>query len=125
MNDYKSVCDKCFKKTWYETEQQCHCQSIEGVRCIGILRIINNSELDDRFTQYYDTGERVEVEWLDGFEDYTGYGCRTEGKKGRFYVGKSTGWTPIYLTILRRNSFGGGGICSSGVKSIRGLGIYK
>ena len=79
------------------------------------------SELDDRFTPYYQSGQRVEVEWKDGFEDYTGYGCRTEGKKARFTVGKSTGWKPIYLQILHRDSTGGPAILSSAVKSIRGL----
>ena len=83
------------------------------------------SELDQRFTPYYQSGERVEVEWKDGFEDFTGYGCRTDGMKARFYVGKSTGWKPIYLQILRRNSYGGVAILSSAVKSIKGLGLYK
>ena len=83
------------------------------------------SELDQRFTPYYQSGERVEVEWKDGFEDFTGYGCRTDGMKARFYVGKSTGWKPIYLQILRRNSCGGVAILSSAVKSIKGLGLYK
>ena len=82
------------------------------------------SKLDDRFTRFYQSGERVEVEWLDGFEDYTGYGARTDGKKARFYVGMSTGWVPIYLQISNRNSLGGGGILSCAVKSVRGLGIY-
>ena len=83
------------------------------------------SELDNRFTPYYESGERVEVEWLPGLEDYTGYGNQSEGLKARFYVGKSTGWKPVYLQILRRDSYGGSAILSSAVKSIRGLGIYK
>lgn len=83
------------------------------------------SELDARFTPFYESGERVEVTWKEGFEDLEGYGARTEGRKSRFYVGKSTGWKPIYLMIHRRDSIGGGGICSAGVDSIRGLGIYR
>jgi hypothetical protein len=83
------------------------------------------SDLDPRFTPYCETGERVEVTYKKGWEDYTGYGNRTNGLKARFYVGKSTGWKPIYLTILKSNSSGGAGICSKAVKSIRGLGIYK
>ena len=83
------------------------------------------AELDHRFTQYYESGERVEVEWKDGYEDYTGYGARTDGKKGRFYVGKSSGWMPIYLMIQRRDSHGGGAISPASVKSIRGLGVFK
>ena len=83
------------------------------------------SSLDERFTRYYESGERVEVTWQEGMEDYTGYGCQTEGLKARFYVGKSTGWKPVYLQILRRDSSGGASILSSAVESIRGLGIYK
>jgi len=85
---------------------------------------IDLSELDPRFTPYYESGERVEVVQKDGFEDYTGYGCRTNGKVLRFYVGKSTGWKPIYLMIFKRNSLGGGAILSCAVESIRGLGTY-
>ena len=83
------------------------------------------SEIDARFEPYYDSQERVEVEWKEGYEDFTGYGAQTEGKKARFYVGKSTGWKPIFLQILRRNSLGGTAILSCAVKSIRGLGIYR
>ena len=83
------------------------------------------SDLDERFTGYYNSGERVEVTWKEGFEDYTGYGCRTEGEKARFYVGKSTGWKPIYLQIYRVDSLGGQAILSCAVESIRGLGVYR
>ena len=83
------------------------------------------SDIDTRFEKYYDSGERVEVTWKDGFESYTGYGCRTEGKKARFYVGKSTGWKPILLQIYSRSSYGGEGILSCAVESIQGLGIFK
>lgn len=81
--------------------------------------------IDERFEPFYDSGERVEVEWKDGYGDYTGYGCRTEGKKARFYVGKSTGWKPVFLQILRRDSWHGPAILSEAVESIRGLGIFK
>ncbi len=37
---------------------------------------IDNSDLDSRFTRYYETGERVEVVWKIGFGDFTGYGYR-------------------------------------------------
>ena len=128
-NTHKTICDKCYRKTWYETEQQCHCSHFDNagdnIRCTGTLRVINNLELDSRFTRFYDTGERVEVEWKDGFEDYTGYGYHTNGKKARFYVGKSTGWTPIYLQILRSNSSGGTGILSAAVKNVHGIGVYR
>lgn len=83
------------------------------------------SDLDARFTPFYKSGERVEVTWKPGFEDYTGYGCRTDGLKARFYVGRSTGWKPVYLAILTKHSMGGCPILSSAVESIRGLGIKR
>lgn len=73
----------------------------------------------------YATRQRVEVEWKEGWGDYTGYGCLTDGMKGRFYIGKSTGTKPIYLTILKRNSWGGGGLSIEGIKNIRLLGVYR
>ena len=85
----------------------------------------NLSDLDSRFTCFYESGERVEITWKDGFKDYTGYGCKTGGLKARFYVGRSTGWKPIYLMILRRNSISGAAILSNAVESIRPLGIYR
>jgi len=82
------------------------------------------SKLDKRFTSYFNSKERVEVVWKKGFGDYSGYGTRTEGKKARFYVGRSTGNQPIYLMLLNRNSIGGAGILSNAVESIKGLKIY-
>ncbi len=50
---------------------------------------------------------RVEAINAPGYEDLTGYGCRTDGKINRFYIGRSTGWIPIYLEILTDRSTGG------------------
>lgn len=83
------------------------------------------SDLDERFTRYYESGERVEVTLKEGHGIYMGYGNRTDGRKIRFYVGKSGGWKPIYLMILTRRSYGGMAILSEAIESIRGLGIYK
>ena len=83
------------------------------------------SDLDERFTPFFESTERVEVTWKEGFEDWTGYGARTHGRKARFYVGRSTGWRPIYIMILRRDSMGGAAILSEAVESIVGTGIYR
>jgi len=88
-------------------------------------QVMDYSEIDSRFEHYYDTGERVEVTWKPGYEDFSGYGARTNGRKARFYVGKSTGFKPVFLMILRRNSLGGAQILSEAVESIRGLGVYR
>lgn len=88
-------------------------------------RKMDYSDIDTRFEPYFDSGERVEVTWKDGFEDYSGYGARTNGKKSRFYVGKSTGWKPIFIQILTKRSFGGVGILSCAVDSIHGINTYR
>ena len=82
------------------------------------------SSLDKRFIPYFKSAERVEVVWKDGFEDYTGYGCRTNGRVARFYVSMSTGWRPVFISLLQRNSWGGGSILVDAVQDIRGLGTY-
>lgn len=41
--EYKTVCNKCYQKTWYKTEQRC---KVEG--CTGILKVIYKSGLDRR-----------------------------------------------------------------------------
>jgi len=79
------------------------------------------SDLDEKFTPFYISGQRIEVEWKDGYEDWSGYGSKSMGKKARFYVGRSTGWKPIYIMILRKDSTGGIGILSSAVKTIRAI----
>ena len=50
---------------------------------------------------------RIEATNKPGFRDYRGYGAKTDGLKNRFYVGRSTGWVPIYLEVLNSNSSGG------------------
>jgi hypothetical protein len=91
----------------------------------GVNMLKDFSDLDDRFTRYYESGERVEVTWKPGYGNYSGYGSQTEGRKARFYVGRSTGWKPIYLSLLRRDSTGGTAISSYAVDSVHGLGVYK
>ena len=53
---------------------------------------------------------RVQAENPKGHEDFTGYGCRTDGRFNRFTIGRSSGWIPIYLEILTSRSMGGGSL---------------
>ncbi len=138
MENYKTICDTCGKHTWYETEQRCFCvypkrticktcghseevEPIKMERCKGTLRIIDNSELDNRLTPFYESKQRVEITWKKGYEDFTSYGARTNGTKQRCYIGKSTGWKPIYLCILNSRSLGGAGILSNAIESIKAV----
>jgi hypothetical protein len=62
---------------------------------------------DFQLEQWRNDHKRIEAVNAPGYEDYTGYGNKTDGKINRFYLGKSTGWVPIYLEILKSNSSGG------------------
>ncbi len=64
----------------------------------------------------YQSRERVEITWTNE------YG----GGTVRGYVGKTTGWTPCYLLLLRRNSAGGSTLLyGSNIAKVRGLGVYR
>lgn len=89
---------------------------------------IDESDLNPEFTKYFESGEQVEVEWKEGWGMMMGNtGCKTGGNKTRFYVGKSTGWKPIYLMLLKKNSSGGCAISKNeeGIKSIKGTGKFR
>ena len=121
--DYTTVCDHCFRGTWYETEQTCkrtitpacsNCggrEHMDAIPCPGTLRVIDNSKLDPRFSRYHKSGERVKIEYADGTTT-------------RCYIGKSTGWKPIYLEILKSNSSGGSSLYTDNIVSITGLNKY-
>lgn len=122
--EYKTVCNKCRKKTWYETEQPCKMTIFKGcgtcgsheyidepVKCAGTLKLIDNSSLDSRLDSFYKSKERIEVIYKDG-------------TKARFYVGKSTGWKPVYLEIAKSNSTGGGAVYLPKDCEIRGTGKH-
>lgn len=60
--------------------------------------IINGHELDEselatQFTSYYLSRQRIIVRTQDG-------------ETVRGYVGKTTGWRPVYILLTRRNSTG-------------------
>ncbi|HHT9136783.1 MAG TPA: hypothetical protein ACFYEK_05990 [Candidatus Wunengus sp. YC60] len=118
--DYKTICDKCGRKTWYETEQQCHCEypktkicktcghseRLETMeRCTGTLKVIDNSNLNPDFTRYYENGKRIEVDF--GYE------------KKRGTIGKTTGWKPSYLLMLTKRSTGSSYLISKDNKVVK------
>ena len=126
---YTSVCDTCNRKTWYETEQRCHvsgpktttCKTCNNtttdkghkiVRCTGTLKLYNNSDLDERFREFYRTGQRIRVTY-------------SWNEKESFYVGKSTGWKPVWLAIKNKNSSGGSALFSDSIVSIEPLKTYN
>lgn len=104
-----SVCNRCSLRTWYSKEQPCYaCKE-------GTLKLIDNSYLDPRFTPYFDSGDRIEIVYTDGLEAYT----------MRCYVGRSTGWKPVYLALSRSNSRGGSPISLANITSIRTTGLNR
>lgn len=81
--------------------------------------------LDKRFTPFYESGERVEVIWKDGYDLGEMLYGRNRGRS-RFYVGRSSGWRPVYIMLARRDSIGGMPISSSdNIESILGLGVFN
>jgi len=80
--------------------------------CTGTLKVIDKSELNPRATQFYKSGERVEIIYSDG-------------EKTRCYIGKSTGWKPVYLEVKKSNSMGGGALYLPENATIRGVGRYR
>ena len=100
---YTTVCDRCGQPTWYASEGPCHmavptwcksCGAHKGSRrCGGTLRIIDRSALASSFAGYHGTAQRIRVRFASGAE-LTGT------------VGKTTGWRPAYLLMLRSSDRG-------------------
>lgn len=91
--------------------------------------MIDGHELDESdlvavLTPYYVSGERIEVTYTEDMGDSR----MNDGRSERFYVGKSTGWKPIYLKIKTRTSSGGlpfGDYEAERIERIVGLGVYR
>lgn len=118
--EYVTVCDRCGRGTWYETEQPCHysitipcskCGSSERSKerpCPGTLRVIDRSGLDPKLAPFAGTRQRVELTYADG-----------ETERG--IISKSTGWRPVYILLKRRDSSGGSAIYAGSVTRVREL----
>ena len=81
--------------------------------------------LEDILEECYISGERVEVVWKKGYLELFGYGLRTDGEVGRFYIGKSTGSEQIYVAVDNSRSWGGRALAVDQIESIRLLGKYR
>jgi hypothetical protein len=88
--EYKTVCDKCFRKTWYEKEQGCHVRDIDGVLCSGTLRVIDYTNIDLKYSSLK-IGERFT------FKDLA-------GNVKRYTLGRTTGWKPCLLLMHNSRS---------------------
>ena len=53
----------------------------------------SDRDLAEKFIRYYESGQRIEVDF--------GYGTIKRGT-----VGVTTGWVPVFLLILRKDSIG-------------------
>lgn len=104
-NECKTICDTCWHKTWYETEQPCnmsyakkttcdtcghtHINHEKHVRCKGTLRVIDYTNIRTHLT----IGNRYT------FRD-------KNGVKKRFTLGRTTGWKPCLLLKYNARSTG-------------------
>ena len=82
-----------------------------------MTQIINGHELDTsglapQFEQYYQSKQRIEVQFA--------YGENVRG-----YVGKTTGWKPSYLLLLKSNSSGSSYLLGHGDKIIATFNKYR
>ena len=83
-DEYKTQCDKCGKRTWYEIPEQCH---MEG--CTGTLQVIDYTNVRTHLT----LGERYD------FRDKA-------GRVKRFTLGRTTGYVPCLLLMHNARSRG-------------------
>jgi hypothetical protein len=110
-NEYKSICNKCNRRTFFDKEQPCHitypaiatCGTcghkrkeypIRMIPCGGTLKVIDYSLLDERFAEYYKSGQRIEVTY-------------DSGETERFFVGKGIGNKPTWIKIKTSHSMRG------------------
>lgn len=124
MNDYTTQCDKCGKRTWYETEQQCHMQytksqtcdlghkhTVEPLkyeRCTGTLRLIDRTNI----TTWLVIGKRYTFQDLNGVQK-------------RYTLGRTTGWKPVLLLLHNARSTGSSITVKGPEIEAIGGGVYK
>lgn len=104
-NEYTSVCDNCNGRGWFEKITPCTremsipcecCGSYENaklVKCTGKNVLIDYSDISRQFVSFYENGQRVKVKLSTG-----------EIKSGT--IGKTTGWKPMFMLLLRSSSTG-------------------
>lgn len=97
---HTSVCDRCYRGTWYPGGERCHysrptrckcCGQTTGEEpCGGTLRAIDTSALAPAFARYYESGARIRVQ--------------VAGETMTGTVGKTTGWRPSYMLLRSANA---------------------
>ena len=115
-NNFTSICDQCYQKGYHEKKEPCvrtifdgcdKCGSHEIIskprKCKGTNRIIDYSDCSKQFIPYYESKQRIKVHFRYG-----------ETKSG--IVGKTTGWKPVLILMLRSNSSGSSHILSDNDK---------
>lgn len=73
--------------------------------CANENRVFDTSELAPQFIQYFENGQRIEVE--------------TNGEIKRGRVGVTTGWKPVFLLMLRRSDRGSSWVLGKDDKVLR------
>lgn len=105
-NEKTSICNVCYQKGWHTEPEPCvrkysenceHCgQNLpdrEMKTCKGMNVMIDYSKCATKFIPYYENQQRIKV-------DVIGMGI----KSGT--VGKTIGWKPVFILMLRSNSTG-------------------
>ena len=110
-NEKTSVCNVCGAKGWHEMPTPCtrqysenceHCgQNLpdgEMLTCKGMNVMIDYSDCATKFAPYYENQQRIKVKTSEGIKIGT--------------VGKTTGWKPVFILMLRSDSTGSSYILS-------------
>lgn len=74
---------------------------------------LDESDLAPAFTEFYKSGQRIEV-------THTVYGDVRRG-----YVGKTTGWKPVYILLNNTRSMGSGDVLGKDDKVTKRLAKYR
>ncbi len=104
-DNYTSMCNRCGSKGWHKEVTPCirtythacsSCGSCEYGKlktCTGTNVIIDYSSIAKKFIPYYENKQRIKVEFSHG-----------EIKSGT--ISMTTGWKPVFILMLRKNSTG-------------------
>lgn len=81
------------------------------------------NQISNLLEQYSLDGSRVEAVLKKGWEIRVGYGCKTQGRIVRFYVGK-TSKRGIVVMVMRRDSQGGIPLPIRAIESVKSMGRH-
>jgi hypothetical protein len=65
------------------------------------------------------SNHRVEIAWKEGYENLGGYGAGCDGKRARYWIGRSAGSSPVLLGLHTRRSIWGEALSVNMIASVK------